>query len=181
MTQSVTSAEEQEQEHLVRKQGDAYRSSYDELMSEDRHDGVEIDDYLVTAAFEPAEGMYIVASDGRLMWKVPEPHENQHLEVIVRDRHDGRFVPGLDVRMLLRNGSDIVVDTPVPFIWHPFVFHYGINGHIPEEGSYSVEVRIARPVFGRHDEVRGRRYARDVQVDLGPLKLRPGRKEHGPE
>ncbi len=178
----IHSPDERRQERLVRAQGDAYRASYDELMAEDPHAEAEIDEYLITASFEPAEGMYGMGPDGSLGWETPRDEDNQHFEVIVRDRDDGRFLPGLDIHLRLLDASGkAVAETSVPFIWHPFVLHYGIDGRIPGEGDYTAEVSIPAPRFHRHDEVRGRRYQRDVTVRLGPLHLKPGKKPHGPE
>lgn len=184
MPTSTDSPREQRQEQLARNQGEAYGASYEMLMAEDPHATTEADDYAITASFEPAEGMYIPRADGSLAWATPAPGNNQHFEVIVRDRQDGRFLPGLDIRLRLyraTNGHAAVVDTEVPFIWHPFVLHYGIDGSIPEEGDYLAEVSVARPRWNRHDEVRGRRYADDVSVRVGPVHLKPGLKAHGPE
>ncbi|HEU4674093.1 MAG TPA: hypothetical protein VFS32_14470 [Candidatus Limnocylindrales bacterium] len=178
----VNSPEEQEQERLAVRQGDAYRASYEKLMAEDPHAETEIDDYVVTASFEPAEGMYGPDAGGQLAWMTPSEVENQHFEVIVRDRHDGRFVPCLEVHLRLFDAADRqVAATAVPFIWHPFVYHYGIDGTIPGEGDYTAEVSIPAPRWHRHDEVRGKRYAKDVRVRLGPVHLKPGTKPHGPE
>ncbi|MHB8674472.1 MAG: hypothetical protein ACYDAK_12465 [Candidatus Limnocylindrales bacterium] len=178
----IDSREEQEQERLAAKQGEAYEASYAILMSEDPHAMVEADDYRITASFEPAEGMYGPGPDGSLAWETPGEANNQHFEVIVRDRDDGRFLPGLDVRLRVFDAEErMVAETTVPFIWHPFVFHYGTNGRIPAEGDYTAEVVIAMPRFHRHDEVRGKRYPRDVTVRLGPVHLKPGTKPHGPE
>ncbi len=173
---------EREQERLVRAQGEAYRASYDRLMAEDPHLEAEAGDYLVTASFEPAEGMYVPAPDGSLRWMAPSEEQNQHLEVIVRDRRDGRFIPALDVHLrLLDRAGSTALETDVPFIWHPFVLHYGVDGCIPGEGDYTAVVSIPAPRFARHDEVRGRRYEDPVEVRLGPVHLTPGRKPHGPE
>jgi hypothetical protein len=178
----IHSPTERRQEDLVRQQGDAYQASYDMLMAEDPHAETEIDDYRVTASFEPAEGMYGMATDGELAWQTPGPGSNQHFDVIVRDREDGRFLPGLDVHLRLSDGSGATVaETDVPFIWHPFVLHYGIDGRIPGEGDYTAEVSIAAPRFHRHDEIRGKRYRDPVTVRLGPVHLKPGTKPHGPE
>lgn len=183
---NIHSPKEQEQEALVHDQGRAYGRSYEMLMAEDPHAEVEVDDYRVTASFEPAEGMYTTGPDTTLAWTTPREHDNQHFEVIVRDREDGRFIPELDIRLRLYAGSDHgsespVVDIPVPFIWHPFVLHYGVDGRIPGEGDYTAEVSIPAPQFNRHDQVRGRRYEHDVTVRLGPVHLKPGKKPHGPE
>lgn len=178
----IDSPKEKKQERLAKKQGLAYDASYEILMSEDPHAVVEVDDYRITASFEPAEGMYGPGPAGSLAWETPGADHNQHFEVVVRDRNDGRFLPGLEIQLRLFDTENRkVAETTVPFIWHPFVFHYGINGRIPAEGDYTVEVVIPVPQFHRHDEVRGKRYGRDVSVRLGPLHLKPGRKPHGPE
>jgi uncharacterized protein involved in high-affinity Fe2+ transport len=181
-SQKIDTPQEKQQEQLVRNQGDAYEASYDKLMAEDPHAETEVDDYKITASFEPAEGMYGMGPDGQLTWMTPQDGDNAHFEVIVRDRHDGRFLPGLDVHMrLFDEDGRQVAQTQVPFIWHPFVFHYGIDAKIPAEGDYSAEVEIPAPRWHRHDEVRGRRYEKDVKVRLGPVHLKPGTKPHGPE
>jgi hypothetical protein len=178
----IHSPEEQEQEALAHRQGEAYRASYEKLMAEDPHAETEAGDYRITASFEPAEGMYGMGSDGTLEWLTPDGGDNQHFEVIVRDREDGRFVPYLDVHLRLLDAADTtVVDTIVPFIWHPFVYHYGIDGKIPAEGDYTAQVIIPAPRFHRHDEVRGKRYEHTVTARLGPVHLKPGTKPHGPE
>jgi len=172
---------EQKQERLAHAQGDAYQASYDMLMSEDPHSEMTVGDYLVTASFEPAEGMYVPEGDD-LKWHTPDAGQNQHAEVIVRDAEDKRFLPELDVRMQLSDEhGDVVADVAVPFIWHPFVLHYGVDVTIPAEGRYVPRVFIKAPRFRRHDEVRGRRYVSDVDVRLAPVHLKPGVKAHGPE
>jgi hypothetical protein len=178
----IDSPDEKQQEQLVLKQGDAYRASYNMLMAEDPHTEAAVADYRVTASFEPAEGMYEPDVDGGLAWTTPKDGANQHLEVIVRDRRDGRFIPYLDVHLrLLDQEGTVVLDTAVPFIWHPFVLHYGVDGTIPGEGDYMPEVTIPAPRFPRHDEVRGKRYEQDVTIRLAPVHLEPGVKPRGPE
>jgi hypothetical protein len=178
----INSPDERKQEQLAADQGKAYEASYDMLMAEDPHAETEVDDYRITASFEPAEGMYGMGPDGSLRWETPRDGNNQHFEVIVRDRHDGRFLPQLEIHLrVLDGGRKQAAEMTVPFIWHPFVFHYGIDGQIPSEGDYTAQVTIPAPRFHRHDEVRGRRYQRDVTVQLGPVHLKPGTKPHGPE
>jgi hypothetical protein len=179
---SIDSPREEQQERLAHAQGDAYARSYEKLMAEDPHAEKDVGDYRVTASFEPAEGMYVPREDGSLEWRTPGSGENQHFEVIVRDRDDGRFLPGLSPHLRLLDGDGrAVAELDVPFIWHPFVLHYGVDGRIPGEGDYTAEVTIPAPEFCRHDEVRGRRYEEPVSVRLGPVHLTPGVKAHGPE
>ena len=178
----IQSPKEKREEQLVKNQGDAYQASYDMLMEEDPHVGKEVNDYFVTASFEPAEGMYIPDIDKSLIWRPPSDEDNQHVEVIVRDRKDKRFIPQLLISMKLYDKNQkIVFNKEIPFIWHPFVYHYGTNGSIPDEGVYVPEVTIAMPLFHRHDEVRGERYTKDVMVKLDSVHLTPGKKPYGPE
>ena len=30
----------------------------------------------------------------------------------------------------------------MPFLWHPYLYHYGTNAKVPGEGPYTVRVRI---------------------------------------
>lgn len=178
---TIHSKKEHKKEDLVQQEGHAFQNSYDQLMHEDPHAIIEVDNYIITASFEPAEGMYMIQSDLSLKWITPEKQDNQHMEVIVQDKDDRRFIPYLDVSLVLYSKKEVVFHNQVPFIWHPFVFHYGINGSIPGEGEYIPEVFIKMPTFHRHDEVRGKRYTKDVQVKLGSVHLTPGKKPHGPE
>lgn len=166
---------------LVQKQGEAYKAALEYMKGITQNDQKEVGDYLVTFAAEEAEGMYL-PKDGSLSWKEPEEGKNQHLEVAVQDRKDGRFLPHLDIQLKLKdeNGKEIGTEKQ-PFLWHPFLYHYGRNWKIPAKGKYSAEITIKRPEFGRHDEIKGKRYGDSVTVELGPIKLKPGRKPHGPE
>lgn len=146
----------------------------------DNHAESEIDDYIVTIASEEAEGTYQLSSDG-LKWQMPEKPKNTHLEIIVRDKHDNRFIPGLQIHGKVMKDDQVIEEADFPFYWHPFLYHYGHNFHIDEEGEYHVEVHIPAPTFPRHDEIKGKRYPKDVTVKLGPIQLEQGRKPHGPE
>ncbi len=130
-------------------------------------------DLIVSLACEEAEGMYELRG-GVLVWQAPAPEENQHVEIVVQDREDHRFVPGLTVECDVIDDSGAVVAKLRPqFIWHPFLFHYGANCALTHDGDHSFVVRIAAPSFPRH--------GKDREFAMGPLPLRRGRKPHGPE
>jgi hypothetical protein len=69
-----------------------------------------------------------------------------------------------------------VLATELPFLWHPFLHHYGTNAAVPDEGPYRVSVRIAPAGFVRHDPVNGRRYAEPVEAHFENVGLTIGRK-----
>jgi hypothetical protein len=174
--------EKEKKEHLALAQGDTYSLALDEMKEEDVSDAKEIEDYIVSLACEDAEGMYMYNDQGKLEWMIPAPEENIHVEVVVQDKDDKRFLPGLEIDgTLFDEHNKKIVKLQLPFIWHPFLFHYGMNTTIPKEGKYTLEVVIKKPSFHRHDETYGKRYEKDVTVKLGPVKLKPGRKEHGEE
>jgi hypothetical protein len=63
-----------------------------------------------------------------------------------------------------------------PFIWHPWLYHYGLNWRVPGDGKYTLNVHIKAPQFMRHDEKNGKRYAGDVEVTFKNVKIQTGRK-----
>jgi len=149
-----------------------------EAMDEEADSGVHASragDYDVAVAIEEAEGMW-EPNDGGLEWAEPEA-ENCHVEVCVRDGADGRFVPGLRVSVTLvgPDGTDVGT-AEQPFLWHPWLYHYGRNWTVPEAGPYAVHVRIDPPDFARHDHENGRRYAEPVEVVFEGVEIEPGRK-----
>jgi hypothetical protein len=167
---------------LAKAQGIAFSLALDEMKKQDTHASQEVSDYLISMACENAEGMYHFNNNDELVWQVPEEGKNQHIEIVVQDKGDKRFIPSLEVYCKLHDEEDTIVsEFQIPFVWHPFLYHYGINITIPKEGTYFAEVTIKKPTFGRHDETYGKRYQKDVTVKLGPVSLKPGRKSHGEE
>lgn len=174
--------EKEKKRTLALVQGNTYTLALDEMKDEDVYASTVQDDYIISLACENAEGMYMYNNLRKLHWMIPEPSENQHVEIVVQDKDDKRFLPGLEVFCkLLDEDKKVVANLHIPFIWHPFLFHYGMNTSIPKEGKYRAEVTIQKPSFHRHDEEVGKRYEKDVTVTLGPVHLKPGRKEHGAE
>ena len=161
---------------LARAQGAALGRALKHMIGEVADDGGEqpAGDYLVGYAVEKAEGMWMRGKGGRLSWHAPG-RENLHLEVSVRDRGDGRFVPGLVVRATLIAPDGRKVGTHrQPFIWHPWLYHYGRNWKVPADGAYTLRVRIDPPDFHRHDEKNGKRYAEAVSVEFAAVQVTTG-------
>lgn len=160
---------------LARDQGSAVERALEHMAEEVATDGGETraGDYLVGYAVEEAEGMYHLR-DGELVWEEPED-ENLHVEVSVRDGSDGRIVPGLDVTATLVGPDGEEVGThKQPFVWHPWIHHYGRNWAVPGDGSYTLRVRIEAPDFPRHDKKNGKRYAQAVEVEFENVEVETG-------
>lgn len=162
---------------MAREQGLALERALKHMTEEEADDGGEkrAGDYLVGFAVEAAEGMYEMR-DGTLEWKEPED-ENVHVEVSVRDAADGRFIPALAVHATLIDpqGNELGTNRQ-PFLWHPWLYHYGRNWAVPGDGDYTLRVRIEAPTFGRHDKINGKRFQEDVEVEFTGVKIKTGRK-----
>lgn len=165
---------------LAEKQGKAFSEALDYMKNMDNHAEKTVDDYIISLASEEAEGTYQL-KNGKLEWHVPKKEFNTHLEIVVRDKKDQRFIPGLNIKAKVFNEKDeLVVEKDCPFLWHPFLYHYGAMFEIPKEGKYTVEVSFPAPEFHRHDEIKGKRYEKGVQIRI-PIEMETGREPHGPE
>lgn len=132
-------------------QGAAYRRSLATMS-----DGVAVDgasqrvgDYVVAYAVEFAEGYWYLAN-GSLKYaqRVEESAEtNAHVEVSVMDAETGRFLPGLAVTATLYKDGERVGSEREPFMWHPWVYHYGMNWRVRGAGRYALEVAFERPPY----------------------------------
>jgi Fe2+ transport protein len=162
---------------IAARQGRALQEALD-AMDEESDSGVlvrERGDYEVAVAIEEAEGMWS-RTDGELEWRNPVD-ENCHVEVCVRDRADGRFVPHLNVSVtLIDDGGTELGTHEHPFLWHPWLFHYGRNWTVPAKGEYTVRVRIEPPDFMRHDHENGRRYIEPVEIEFDAIEIEPAQK-----
>lgn len=155
----------EDQLELARKQGEAYAAALVGMDEESGADIRKVGEYEVVLVVENAEGMYHLR-DGELQWQEPED-ENTHVEVAVCDAADGRFIPGLTVVVTITAPDGSVVGShEQPFLWHPWLYHYGRNWRVPGDGTYRIHVRIEAPTFMRHDHNNGRRYAQPVEVEF---------------
>lgn len=172
--------EEAKQKHLrlAEDQGSALGRALTEMADNVAQGGEEkaAGHYVVGYAIEKPEGMYHV-QDGELRWQEPEG-KNIHIEISVRDGADGRFVPALDVELTVldANGNEVGTHRQ-PFLWHPWLYHYGRNWHLPGDGEYTFRINIGMPDFPRHDKKNGQRYTGPVQVEFRgvPVKTKPAK------
>lgn len=160
---------------LAKEQGDVYGKALENMHTETGQLATRrAGDFTIGATVEEAEGMYRL-EDRELTWMSPQDN-NAHLEIAVRDAADGRFIPSLDVTATLFTSDGKEVGThKIPFLWHPMLYHYGLDWKVPGEGDYRVHVRVEPPTFMRHDYKNGKRFARAEEVDL-TLHIKPGQK-----
>ena len=175
-TMKVSDEATQKQLELAKKQGQALEAALKEMTQDEAH-GAErqVGDYRIGYAVEHAEGMY-QRQGSELVWYNPQ-NENAHIEVSVRDAADGRFIPGLTVRVTVLDEDENEVGTHEhPFLWHPWLYHYGRNWVIPSAGTYTLHISVDAPDFPRHDKQNGNRYADSVEVDFPGVKIDTGQK-----
>ena len=161
---------------LGRQQGQAMARTIRHMVEEVAQGGEEVPcgEYLVAYAVEEAEGMYMPHGDG-LRWVEPE-EENAHIEVAVRDAADGRFIPGLTVRVTVIGDDRQEIGTHEhPLLWHPYLYHYGRNWTLPASGRYRLRVRFAAPEFPRHDRKNGHRFTTGGDVTFENVEIETGR------
>ena len=160
---------------VARAEGDAYAEALKSMAVEDGAALERAGDYLVAFVNEEAEGMYERTGD-QLVWREAAERATTHLEVAVADGADGRFVPGLGVHIDVESEGVKLISADLPFLWHPFLYHYGVNAQLPGTGPYNVTVTISAPDFMRHDPVNGRRYAEPVTARFPEVEFASGRK-----
>lgn len=168
---------DQKQLDMARREGDAFHQSL-RYMAGEKADGgglQRVGDYIVAFAQERAEGMWMAHGEGKLVW-MEAKDENCHIEVVVSDAVDRRFLPGLDVEVsFLPERGKPIGPMKVPFVWHPGLYHYGRNLKLPGDGRYTIRIRIAAPKFMRHDKDLGRLYASTVTAEFKDVVIKTGR------
>jgi len=167
----------QAQLQLAQEQGQAFGHAV-KYMTQKEATGAQMrgGDYLIGYAVEEAEGLYTL-NDGKLEWHNPQD-ENVHVEVVVCDGADGRFIPGLTVYATLYDEQGKEIGTHQrPFLWHPWLYHYGRNWQVPQAGEYRLRIHIEPPQFMRHDKKNGQRFVDPVEVEFKKVKIEPGQKK----
>ncbi len=72
--------------------------------------------------------------------------------------------------------NNVIGEHEQPFLWHPWLYHYGLNWQLPGSGEYTLKVHVKAPDFMRHDEKNGKRYPKDVEVVFENVQIETGRK-----
>jgi len=122
------------------------------------------------------EGLYYPIHD-RLEWQEPA-EQNAHVEISVCDARDGRFIPGLTVLVTLVDSKGKTIGThQQPFLWHPWLYHYGLDWAVPSSGSYKLHVQVTVPSFPRHDKKNGQFFNRQVEVTFENVEIKVGQKK----
>lgn len=161
---------------LAKKEGEAFMNTIKHMVEDiaERGEKKRAGEFIVGYAVEKAEGLYQLRN-GELKWEKPQ-EENIHIEVIVCDGADNRFIPNLEVSLTVKDADGKEIGThKQPFLWHPYLYHYGRNWKVPGDGKYNFRVRIETPNFPRHDRINGKRYSEPVEVEFSDVELKTGK------
>jgi hypothetical protein len=158
-----------------RTEREIYQTSVTYMPNSIANDGgkTEAGDYVIGYAQEGAEPLYRLVEEGEFELVEPEA-ENRHLEVVVADRADKRFVPYCSVSATLEREGTGHGPFDLSFLWHPGVYHDGANFELPESGRYDLKVTVDPPGFRRHDATDGDRYGESATVEFDGIGVKIG-------
>lgn len=164
---------------LARAIGESYGRALRALAKEahdlkDRRDGA----WDVAVAEEDAEGWWAPQANRQLRFTFGPGHPNAHLEVLPRDAKTGRFVPSLavSVRLIPEHGRPVGAKAE-PFMWHPWLYHYGENWRVPRSGLYRVKVHLDPPSYPLYGRSLGPDLAHSVDLEFDDVRVETGRKK----
>lgn len=166
---------------LAVAQGTALRRAFLAMTTDTAVDGasVRIGDVVLAYAVEFAEPYWVRDGDALVYFHRPEEsaETNAHVEVAVLDAQSGRFLPELSVTATLIDADGNTVGTHAqPFMWHPWLHHYGENWRIPGAGRYRLRVHVDPPKWPRMDRALGNRFATPIDFEFSDVKLLTGQK-----
>ncbi len=160
---------------LARGEGDVIDRPLSEMLRSADVSGSQVrsGDYKVALVVHAARGTW-EARNGELSYERPNNNIGPvaHLDVIVRDATTGRFVPGLKVRATILDSRRREIDTySMPFMWHPWMNHYGLNVPVPGKGRYTVRIRADAPAFRRFGSTALRKFNKAVDVTVRNVRF----------
>jgi uncharacterized protein involved in high-affinity Fe2+ transport len=155
---------------LARGEGMGVDEPLTALLRSDNANGTQArsGDYRVAVVMQPARGEWR-SGKGKLTYVDTDSSVGPvtHLDVSIRDATTGRFIPGLKVRATILDSRNKEVDTyTLPFTWHPWMNHYGLNVPAPKAGRYTVRVRAEAPSFRRYGSTALKTFNKAVDVRL---------------
>lgn len=173
------------QRDLVRAQGDAYHQTTQAMYAQ-ANDGKDkpLGDYHVGYAIEYAEAYWHFPHDSITGHKLKytsnvegSARRNGHVEIAVLEARTGRFIPYLNVRgtLLGPQGEDFGTQS-IPFMWHPWLYHYGENWRVPATGTYRLRIHADAPTFRRYGRQVGQAFASAIDTEFDNVKIISGQK-----
>ena len=130
-------------------------------------------DYRVAVIVQHARGDW-EERNGKLAFVSPDSDIGPiaHMDVTVRDAATGRLVPDLNVHATILDSRRRAIDTySMPFMWHPWMSHYGLNVPVPGDGRYTVRVRAEAPAFRRYGSSALRKFNKAIDAEVRGVRF----------
>ena len=161
--------------NLARREGEVVDRPLSDMLHSTGVSGSEVSSggYKVAVVIQRSRG-YWEARDRRLGYVDLDRSlgPSVHIDVSIRDVTTGRFVPGLRVRASILNSRKKEIDTyAMPFMWHPWMNHYGLNVPEPGPGRYTIRVRADGPAFRRYGSTALKKFNRPIDVEVRDVRF----------
>lgn len=174
-----TAMEQHQQEAML--PGIAYQHTLKDMYKQanDGRDTVT-GDYFVAYAIEYAEGWWAYKGDKfRYMAENDlSGKTNAHVEVAVCDSKTHRFLHDLAVIATLYTSDSNKVNTMAePFMWHPWLYHYGENWRVPKAShNYTVAIHFEPPAYKRYGRTLGSQFTQPADITFNNVIIKTGQK-----
>jgi hypothetical protein len=159
---------------LARAEGEAIAGPLSEMLrgAGARGSRARSADYDVAVVVERARDYWGVRA-GKLSYvSADSSSAMNHIGVSVRDVATGRLIPELSVRVTVLNSRRKEIGTyEMPFMWDPWLNHYGLNVPALGEGRYTIRVRAEAPAFRRYGSGALKKFNRAVSVDVRGVRV----------
>lgn len=162
-----------------RAQGDALERSLHAMINGEAMDGAEttLDSVRLAYAVEYAESYWVFDGD-KLVYDFRAKStsaKNAHVEVATRDALTGRFLPGVTVTTTFLRGDRVVEQVQPGLMWHPWLYHYGMNVRVPGSHAYRLRVQVEPPPYRRWTR-RGDFFAAPLDFTFDDVNVKTGQK-----
>ena len=171
------------QQLLAQAQGDAFHQTTQAMYAQanDGHDK-PLGDYHVGYAIEYAEAYWYFpdSTSRKLRYQThveSSAVSNGHVEITVLEARTGRFLPGLHITgTVLDEHNQPIATHDVPFMWHPWLYHYGENWRVRGTGTYHLRIHADAPAYRRYGRTAGREFASAIDTEFDNVKITSGQK-----
>ncbi len=173
--QHLARGEPREAIELARGEGDAVDLPLAGVLRDPDASGSQVrsGDYKVAVVVQRARGAWEDRA-GKLTFTSPDSDIGPiaHIDVMVRDATSGRLVPDLNVRATILDSRKRAIDTySMPFMWHPWMNHYGLNVPVPGSGRYTVRIRADAPAFRRYGSSALKKFNKAIDAEVRGVRF----------
>ncbi|MGN6566583.1 MAG: iron transporter [Flavipsychrobacter sp.] len=170
----------EQHQNIAKLSGKAFKHTLKDMYKQ-ANDGKDTiaGDYFVAVAVEYAEGWWHYAGD-KFRYKIENEESgktNAHVEVAICDAKTTRFMHDMNVQATLYEDSKSIGTKHEPFMWHPWLYHYGENWRVPMASKhYRIHVHFDPPPYKRYGRLYGKQFTDPVDLDFDDIHIKTGQK-----